>query len=69
LKTGQTNVVIRTSAITANSKLFTSPRTKTGGQALIVENINPTAQTATVSIETTITSDITFDWWIVDFKE
>lgn len=68
LKAGQTKVVVRTTSITANSKLFTSPRTKTGGQALIVESINPLNQTAVVSVESAVSTDITFDWWIVDFK-
>ena len=69
LKAGTTQVTVKTTAITAQSKLFTSPRTKTGGQALIVESINPLTQTAIISIETAITSDITFDWWIVDFAQ
>ncbi|OGH21221.1 MAG: hypothetical protein A2629_02580, partial [Candidatus Levybacteria bacterium RIFCSPHIGHO2_01_FULL_41_15] len=65
LLAGQTSVIIETTAVTNKSKVFITPTTKTGNRSLIVSQ--KSAGTGfTVTIETSYTSDIKFDWWIVD---
>ncbi|RJR15965.1 MerR family DNA-binding transcriptional regulator [Candidatus Microgenomates bacterium] len=64
----KTSVIVETSAISENSKVFVTPRSLTGGQALIVDEIVP-GDSFTVKIETSQTKDINFDWWIVDAVE
>ncbi len=65
---GKTSVDISTAAVTANSKIFVTATSKTGGQELIVSK--KSAGTGfTVEVEHPYAQDIKFDWWIVDEKK
>jgi len=59
------SVTIPTTAVTENSKVFVTPRTSTGGQSLIVDEIIP-GESFSILIEQFYYQDIKFDWWIVD---
>jgi hypothetical protein len=61
----QTKVKIETKAVTKNSKILLTPRTKTEKQQLYTTNIVE-EESFYVNIEEAIDSDITFDWFIVD---
>lgn len=62
---GKTSVMIATTAVTANSKIFVTATTATGKQPLVV-----TAKTAgksfVVSLEEAVAKEVRFDWWIVN---
>ncbi|HDQ88593.1 MAG TPA: hypothetical protein ENN92_00370 [candidate division WWE3 bacterium] len=64
---GQNSVVIRTSAIKANSKVFVTATTNAGGRSLYVgSKVN--GESFTVNLNSVATTDIGFDWWIVDVE-
>jgi len=65
LKAGNTSVVISTKAVKAKSRVFLTPEGKTGGQPLEVGGKSD-GTSFTVQIEHAYTSDIPFDWWIVN---
>lgn len=62
---GATSVNISTTSVTSKSRIFITPTSETGGKALIVKT-----KTAGVGfrviIENSFSSDITFDWWVVN---
>jgi len=62
---GETEVEIASTAISENSKVFTSLRKVSGNQALIVDEITG-GEGFRVLIEVPYFDDILFDWWIVD---
>ncbi|MBP9690722.1 hypothetical protein KBD81_01440, partial [Candidatus Woesebacteria bacterium] len=63
IESGQTEIVIENINIDANSKIFITPTTSTEGQTLIL--IEKSVGSAKITIDTAVTSDITFDYWIV----
>ena len=65
---GETEIVIETTAVTADSKILLSPTTQLGSKSLYVSS--KTADTSfTVSLDGTIMqSNITFDWFILEAK-
>jgi len=65
LKAGNTAVVISTKAVHTKSRIFVTPRGKTGAQPLEVGSVSDGAS-FTVQIERVYTGDIAFDWWIVN---
>ena len=65
LAAGDTEIVIENTNVQEDSKVFITPTTSTGGQTLIVSQ-KTEGESFTVSIETAIENDITFDWWILD---
>jgi len=65
LKKNTLTVTIPTTSVTENSKVFVTPRTSTGGQSLIIDEIIP-GESFSVRIEQTYLQNIKFDWWIVD---
>lgn len=64
LKSNSTSVVISTTAVSDKSRIFITPSSKTGKQSLLVTQRGNGE--FTVSIEDPYSSDITFDWWIVN---
>ena len=62
---GQTKITLLTPATKANSKVFITATTSTGGQTLIVGNKIPDTS-FDIYIDNPIGSDIVFDWWIVN---
>lgn len=62
---GQTQVVVETSAVTSNSRVFVTATTSTGGQALVV-SAKKAGESFTVSIDNPAASDIKFDWFIIN---
>ncbi len=62
---GQTEIPINTNSLTANSKVFLTATTPTGGQALAI-----TYQEARLgfvaSLDHAYSQDVRFNWWIVE---
>jgi len=65
ITSGIISVDISTTAVTSKSKIFVTPTSETGGQALIVKS-KTAGKGFRVIIEKSFNSDITFDWWIVN---
>jgi len=63
LPAGETEVVIENINIDANSKIFITATTSTEGQSLIVSE--KSTGRAKITIDTAVSSDINFDYWIV----
>src|SRR3989344_2428213 len=63
---GQTSIVIPSNQITENSKVFITAHKPV---LISVTSKNTQVKTFTVELAAPATSDITFDWWIVDSKE
>ncbi|MEN8253249.1 MAG: tail fiber domain-containing protein [Patescibacteria group bacterium] len=64
LAAGETSVLVKTTALSENSKIFTSLTSESGNQSLIVKIHDDSS--FKVSIENKHSENITFDWWIVD---
>ena len=65
VKSGSTSIVVSTGAVKNTSKIFVTPRSKTGNRQLIVTQVvNGTS--FKVEIENAYTSDISFDWWVIN---
>lgn len=65
VKSGTTSIVISTGAVKNTSKIFVTPRSKTGNRQLVVTQVvNGTS--FKVEIENAYTSDISFDWWVIN---
>lgn len=62
---GETNITIYSNQVTSSAKIFVTPRSKTGSRPLVVEKITPEVSFK-VSLEYPYSSDIGFDWWIVE---
>jgi hypothetical protein len=65
LTTGNTEIVIPTTAIKNNSKVFITATNSTNGQAMFISN-KVEGVSFTVSVDTALYSDVTFDWFIVN---
>ncbi len=65
---GATEIPVNTTATTANSKVFLTATSSTGGQALIV-SYQEAGLGFIVSLDHTYASDIKFNWWIVDSSQ
>lgn len=65
LQSGATSIDISTSAITTNSKVFITATSETGGQALIVKS-KTAGRGFRVIVEKSYSSNITFDWLVVN---
>jgi hypothetical protein len=61
---GQTQVVVPTAAVTANSKIFVTATTRTG-QALSVTT-QETGKSFTVEALEPEDKDVYFNWWIIN---
>jgi hypothetical protein len=67
ISSGTTSIEIESSAVKANSKIFVTATSSTGGQSLIVkEKVEGTS--FMVSVDSTTVADITFDWWILNVE-
>ncbi|MEK7559377.1 MAG: MerR family DNA-binding transcriptional regulator [Patescibacteria group bacterium] len=64
---GDTEIEILTTAVTNKSKIFLTPTSSTGGEQLIVSS-KQTGVGFTVSIVSPVSSNIKFDWFIIDEK-
>ncbi len=62
---GSTFVTVETTSVTSKSRIFVTPTSETGGEVLIVKYKNA-GSGFTVTIQNSQTSDITFDWWVVN---
>ena len=62
---GSTEVFVYTSVISDNSKVFVTAKSKTGGQALVVES-KQVGVGFQVIVESTFSEDIWFDWWVIN---
>jgi AbrB family looped-hinge helix DNA binding protein len=62
---GQTRVEVKTTAVTSKSRIFVTPRTETGDHVLVVKEVKP-GESFLVTIKEATSSDISFDWWIVN---
>ncbi|MDD2823524.1 MAG: MerR family DNA-binding transcriptional regulator [Candidatus Daviesbacteria bacterium] len=67
IPTGSIEIPVFTNAVTDSSKIFLTPTTKTGEQTLIMSGIVSNTGFV-VSLEKPHTSDIHFDWFVVDSK-
>lgn len=65
IQSGSTSVFVNSTAVTSKSRVFVTPTSETGGQSLIVKSKTAT-KGFTVIIEKSYTSNITFDWWVVN---
>jgi len=65
---GQTEVAIDNTLITSTSKIFITATSSTGGQAVIVKG-KVEGASFTVAVDNSVSSDITFDWWVVNMAE
>ena len=63
LPANQTSITINNTVVTSTSKIFVTATTSTGSQTLSVTNKQPGS--FTVNIDTAISLDIKFDYWIV----
>ena len=64
LVAGETEIMIETTAVKTDSKIFVTATTSTGGQALVVIE-KKAGESFTVNLDSPLPSDVTFDWWIV----
>ena len=64
--TGETEVIIRTTASTANSKVFVSVNDDTTYAFPITKVISKTDGSFTVILNSTLDHDISFDWWVIN---
>jgi hypothetical protein len=64
IKSGTSKVTIQTTAVSANSRIFVTPTSATD-KPLAVTSLNP-GQGFDVTITSSASSDIEFNWWIVD---
>jgi hypothetical protein len=64
MKAGETSVTIKTTAVTENSKIFVTPKTKTS--APLAATIRKAGESFTVEIDAAIGKDIAFDWWLTN---
>jgi hypothetical protein len=62
---GQTSVVIETTALTAQSKVFVTATTSAGGQSLVVSEKKP-AESFTVTLDHSMSTNIQFDWFLIN---
>jgi hypothetical protein len=62
---GSTSLVINTTEVNSTSKIFITPRSKIGTQALVVESVID-GESFEVTIDHSLATDANFDWWIVD---
>jgi len=67
LPAGKTSVVIENAYVKTNSKVFVTPTTRTDGQVLFIESKQDGK--FTVVIESSVSKDIKFDYWIVQTEE
>jgi hypothetical protein len=65
LPSGQTKVTVKTKSVTDNSKVLVTPTSLTDNQVLVVTR-KVSATDFEVSIQSSVSSDITFDWWVVN---
>ena len=65
LQSGTTFLDVSTTSVTQNSKVFVTPTSETGGQVIIVK-AKTTGKGFRVIIEKPYTSNITFDWLIIN---
>jgi hypothetical protein len=67
IASGEKSVIIANTNVKSNSKIFVTPTSSTGGQALIVTE-KKDGESFTISVDNIQTQEITFDWWIVEVK-
>lgn len=63
IESGQLSVEVESAAVSADSKIFVTATTPTGGQSLIVDQKEEGR--FTVSLEKTHDQEVAFDWWVV----
>ena len=59
----QTSVIVNTSQVSLNVKIFVTPRTKIGNQSLVVDQVI-NGSSFTVTLDHSLSEDVKFDWWI-----
>jgi hypothetical protein len=65
IKYGTTYIIIPTGAVKTTSKIFVTPRSKTGNKQLVVTQVT-NGTSFKVEIDAAIPSDILFDWWVIN---
>lgn len=65
IQSGSTSVFVNSPAVTSKSRIFVTPTSETGGQSLIVKT-KTAGKGFTVIIEKSYSSNITFDWWVIN---
>ena len=65
ISSGTTSIYISTTSVTSKSRIFVTPTSDTGGQVLVVR-YKEAGKGFSVTIDNSQTSDITFDWWVVN---
>jgi hypothetical protein len=63
LKAGTKELQVSNPNVTISSKIFVTPRSSTKGQTLFVSSVEQ--EKFTVSVDTALTSDVLFDYWIL----
>ncbi len=63
LKAGTKELQVSNPNVTISSKIFVTPRSSTKGQTLFVSSVEQ--EKFTVSIDTALSSDVQFDYWIL----
>ena len=61
---GETSVVVETTTVNANSKVFVTPITKTDKVLSVTTKVDKTS--FTVEATSSATTDVEFNWWIVN---
>jgi len=61
---GQTSIVIETTAVTADSKIFVTPTTKTDKVLSVTTKVE--GESFTVEVAAAATEDVEFNWWVVN---
>lgn len=62
---GETELVIENAEVTENSRIFVTPTTSTGGQALFVSE-KKVGESFTISIDKELETDIIFNFWVIN---
>ncbi len=64
LPAGSTQIIITNPVVTANSMIFVTPKTVTSRQLVVTEKIDGVS--FKVEVSSSSSTDIEFDWWIVE---
>ena len=67
MPSGDNTVVINSTEVKPNSKIFVTPTSLTGKQTLVVTQ-KVEGQSFTVEMDRAINADIYFDWWILNVE-
>jgi hypothetical protein len=66
IPTGETEVTIKSPFVTENSLIYLTPKGSTNNKVVYLKETDPTNKTFTIAIDQQITSDVNFNWWIIN---